>query len=202
MTLTKEKKNAATKAVKLPKKTVINLAQRESRKKDIVTIVVGLTLIVIMASCVAKFGVLDQLERLNRAEAEYNQAHRQYLLVQEAVADYPMVEERYRTYSRKWLESGEEEGLVTVDRVDILDMMEEYLRPYGLVNSADVTGTMLTVNMSGMNLREISAMLARVEQHPIVAKAFLRIASTEDEAEDAELDFTLTIALQPKEVAE
>lgn len=202
MTITKEKK-ASLKGMKLPSKTYINLAQKESKKRDVVTSILGLILIVILAGCVAKFGVIDQIARQNRAEAEYNTTHSQYLVMQQAVADYPKVEERYRTYSRKWMENSADDGLVTVDRTDALDLVEQYLRSVGTVNSVSIKGTVLVANMSGMNLQQISAMLTRVEQQPIVASAALNIASTEDQTEESMLDFTLTIALQPiKEEAE
>lgn len=202
MTITKEKK-ASPKGMKLPSKTYINLAQKESKKRDVVTSILGLILIVILAGCVAKFGVIDQFARQNQAEAEYNTTHSQYLVMQQAVADYPKVEERYRTYSRKWMENSADDGLVTVDRTDALDLVEQYLRSVGTVNSVSIKGTVMVANMSGMNLQQISAMLARVEQQPIVASAALNIASTEDQTEESMLDFTLTIALQPiKEEAE
>lgn len=202
MTITKEKK-ASPKGMKLPSKTYINLAQKESKKRDVVTSILGLILIVILAGCVAKFGVIDQIARQNLAEAEYNTTHSQYLVMQQAVADYPKVEERYRTYSRKWMENSADDGLVTVDRTDALDLVEQYLRSVGTVNSVSIKGTVMVADMSGMNLQQISAMLARVEQQPIVASAALNIASTEDQAEESMLDFTLTIALQPiKEEAE
>ena len=198
MTITKEKK-ASPKGMKLPSKTYINLAQKESKKQGVVTSVLGLILIAILAGCVAKFGVIDQFARQNRAEAEYNATHSQYLMVQQAVADYPKVEERYRTYSRKWMENSADDGLVTVDRTEALDLVEQYLRSVGTVNSISIKGTVMVANMSGMNLQQISAMLARVEQQPIVASAALNIASTEDQTEESMLDFTLTITLQPVE---
>ena len=206
MNITKEKKKAAPKGMKLPSKTYINLAQKESRKKDVVASVLGLVLILIVAGCVAKsvakFGVIDQLERLDRAERDYNATHDQYLMMQQAVADYPAVEEKYRTYSRKWMEDSAEEGLVTVDRTEVLTMVEKYLRTQGTVKSLSIQGTVMVVNMSDMNLRQISAMLAKVEQQPLVAKALLNVASSEDQETTEILDFTVTIALQPVEEEE
>lgn len=202
ITKEKEKKKAAPKGKKLPSKTYINLAQKESRKKDVVTSVLGLVLILIVAGCVAKFGVIDQLERLDRAEREYNATHDQYLIMQQAVADYPAVEEKYRTYSRKWMEDSAEEGLVTVDRTEVLTMVEKYLRTQGTVKSLSIQGTVMVVNMSDMNLRQISAMLAKVEQQPLVARALLNVASSEDQETTEILDFTVTIALQPVEEEE
>ena len=198
MELTLKKNSQATKAIKLPTKTFINLAQKESQKKNVATIAVGGVAILVVSLAVAKFGVIDQYARLDAAEAAYNQVHAQYVLTQQEVEDYPNVEKRYRTYSRKWMEDSENDGLVTVDRTLVLDMMEQYLRSQGTVNSLSIQNTVMVVNMSGMNLRDISAMLGKVEQQPIVASATLNLASTENKDDpDAILDFTLTIALQP-----
>ena len=196
----KTRKTAGPKVMKLPSKTFVNLAQRESKKKSLLTLVLGAALILAVSFSVAKFGVADQFARLDRAEGAYNQVHQQYLQVEQAVADYPKVEQRYRTYSRKWMENSAEDGLITVDRTLVLDMTERYLRTQGTVESMTITGTVMTVKMSGMNLRQVSAMLGRVEQQPIVASAALNIASTEDKNDpEALLEFTMTVALQPIE---
>lgn len=198
MELTLKKKPQAAKAPKLPAKTFINLAQKESQKKNVVTLVAGAAGILAVSLAVAKFGVLDQFARLDAAEANYNQVHEQYLAIQREVEDYPNVEKRYRTYSRKWMEDSQNDGLVTVDRTLILDMMEAYLRTQGTVVSFNIKDTVMVANMSGMNLRQISAMLTQVEAQPIVSAATLNLASTENKDDpDALLDFTLTIALQP-----
>ena len=118
-------KTAGPKAIRLPSKTFVNLAQKESKKKSLLTLVLGVALILAVSFCVAKFGVIDQFARLDRAEGAYNQVHRQYLQVEQAVADYPKVEQRYRTYSRKWMENSAEDGLITVDRTLVLDMTEQ-----------------------------------------------------------------------------
>ena len=65
-----------------------------------------------------------------------------------------------------------------------------------------IQGTVMVVNLSDMNLRQISAMLAKVEQQPLVAKALLNVASSEDQETTEILDFTVTIALQPVEEEE
>lgn len=198
MELTLKKKPQAAKAPKLPTKTFINLAQKESQKKNVATVALGAAGILVVSLAVAKFGVIDQFARLDAAEAAYNQVHEQYVAVQREVEDYPNVEKRYRTYSRKWMEDSQNDGLVTVDRTQILDMMERYLRTQGTVVSFNIKDTVMVANMSGMNLRQISAMLTQVEAQPIVSAATLNLASTENKDDpDALLDFTLTIALQP-----
>ena len=64
----KTRKTAGPKAIKLPSKTFVNLAQRESKKKSLLTLVLGGALILAVSFSVAKFGVVDQFARLDRAE--------------------------------------------------------------------------------------------------------------------------------------
>lgn len=194
------KTNKASNAVKLPTKTRINLAKRESRKKDFITLGVGVVLIAGLSAAVAKFAVIDQLERLSQAEGAYNAVHVQYVAMQQAVADYPNVEERYRTYSRSWMLSGDTNGLARVDRADVLDLVEARLLPYGRINTLSLRDSVMVVSMSGMNLSQISAMFERLQTERIVASASLNMASTEEKDDpNALLDFTITIALQPEQ---
>ena len=194
------KTNKASNAMKLPTKTRINLAKRESRKKDMITLGVGIVLIAGLSAAVAKFAVIDQLDRLSQAEGAYNAVHVQYVAMQQAVADYPNVEERYRTYSRNWMLSGDTNGLTRVDRADVLDLVEARLLPYGRINTLSLRDSVMVVSMSGMNLSQISAMFERLQTERIVASASLNMASTEEKDDpNALLDFTITIALQPEQ---
>lgn len=194
------KTNKASNAMKLPTKTRINLAKRESRKKDMITLGVGIVLIAGLSAAVAKFAVIDQLDRLSQAEGAYNAVHVQYVAMQQAIADYPNVEERYRTYSRSWMLSGDTNGLARVDRADVLDLVEARLLPYGRINTLSLRDSVMVVSMSGMNLSQISAMFERLQTERIVASASLNMASTEEKDDpNALLDFTITIALQPEQ---
>ena len=194
------KTNKASNAVKLPTKTRINLAKRESRKKDMITLGVGIVLIAGLSAAVAKFAVIDQLDRLSQAEGAYNAVHVQYVAMQQAIADYPNVEEHYRTYSRSWMLSGDTNGLARVDRADVLDLVEARLLPYGRINTLSLRDSVMVVSMSGMNLSQISAMFERLQTEKIVASASLNMASTEEKDDlNALLDFTITIALQPEQ---
>ncbi len=54
-----------------------------------------------------------------------------------------------------------------MDRLDVLDLAEEYLMPYGTVNSLVVDGDVMIVTMSGMDLEQISAaMFQRLSSSP------------------------------------
>lgn len=194
------KQTEARKAVRCPTKRSVNLAKRESRSRNIVTLVCGIALIAVLAAAVAKFGVIDQLARQREAENAYNATHAQYLEMQQAIENYPAVEQEYRTYSRKWMQDDTSGMFVSVDRIDVLALLEDHLLPYGKVKNLIVQAETMVVSMSGMNLEQISTMFAKLQEQPIVSSAVLNIAATADKSSDAsDLDFSITIILQSAE---
>lgn len=187
-------KSLPVKASKYPTKRTVNLAQRESHSRSTLTLTLGLVLIVVLSFCVANFGVLRQLDRQRAAESAYNTVHSQYTQMQQALADYDDVELQYRTYSRTWEDSP---FYIPVDRLEVLDLLEGYLMPYGTVKTVLVEDDVAIITMSGMDLEQISAMFQRVQQQPIVKSASLTIAATPRLSRTDLLDFSVTITLQP-----
>ena len=186
----------AKKPVKYPTKRTVNLAKRESHSQSVMTLSIGTAVIIVLVVLVVKFGVLDQLARQSAAESAYNTVHAQYTEMQSAVEKYPEVEEEYRTYSRKWMQQEDSGAFVSVDRQEVLDLMENYLQPYGTIKAVTISDDVMIVSMSG-----ISAMFEILQQQSIVKAADLTIASTEKTAGE-DLDFSVTITLQPADTAE
>ena len=204
--MSKEKKTDAAHAVRrlgrYPHKVGINLNMREKRTGTVLTLVIGCAAIVLLAGLAAKFGVIDQYRRLSQAEEAYAQVHRQYETVQEELSDYDKVLNEYRSYSMDW--TGEDDtGLFSnVSRQDVLDLIETEMMPNGTVNSIQVLGNSVLVNMSGMTLARISEMFRVIEQNPIVDRVELNVAETDKDRTDLLLDFSLSIALKTEEVGE
>lgn len=204
--MSKEKKTDAARAVRrlgrYPHKVGINLNMREKQTGTVLTLVIGCAAIVLLAGLVAKFGVIDQYRRLSQAEEAYAQVHRQYETVQEELSDYDKVLNEYRSYSMDW--TGEDDtGLFSnVSRQDVLDLIETEMMPNGTVNSIQVLGNSVLVNMSGMTLARISEMFRVIEQNPIVDRVELNVAETDKDRTDLLLDFSLSIALKTEEVGE
>ena len=204
--MSKEKKTDAARAVRrlgrYPHKVGINLNMREMQTGTVLTLVIGCAAIVLLAGLVAKFGVIDQYRRLSQAEEAYAQVHRQYETVQEELSDYDKVLNEYRSYSMDW--TGEDDtGLFSnVSRQDVLDLIETEMMPNGTVNSIQVLGNSVLVNMSGMTLARISEMFRVIEQNPIVDRVELNVAETDKDRTDLLLDFSLSIALKTEEVGE
>ena len=190
------KARSVKRPVKYPSKTSINLAAPENRAKNLATLGIGLALIAVIAIAVAKFGVIDQFARLNEAERNYETIHEQYEEVKQIAGRYDDVLKEYRTYSMKWMYNDDTGKYVTVDRQQILDLVEEELMSWGTVNNIRILGQTLYVDMSGMDLEEISMMFTQLQQSPIVSG--ITLGRTETDKEQEKLNFSITVQLQPE----
>lgn len=195
---------SARKHIRCPQKTGINMNMHEKRTGAVVTLIVGITAIVILAGLVAKFGVIDQYQRQTDAQTAYGKVHQQYQSMQEELTDYDKVLTEYRTYSMDWLTGADEsdDRFVSVSRQKVLDLIETEMMTRGTVNSVRIYGDRVSISMTGMNLDEISQMVDVIEAQPIVAKAVLDLAETEKDKPASILSFSLNITLQREEAAE
>ncbi len=157
----------------MPAKTGINLCMRESHAAGIRTLVIGVVLIVLLAGAVAKFGVYDQYARLSAAQAEYNKYHSQTQAFAEALKDYKKVETDYRTHSLEWLDD------ISVDRIQVLDMVEAELMPIGSIEKIAVVDNTMWVSMVVEGLRDFSVLKSALESHDIVKRVDLNQAGSE-----------------------
>ena len=101
---------AGRKTLKCPHKQGINLNMREQKGNPRLTLLVGCLAIVILAGCVAKFGVIDQYRRLDAAQAAYASVHTEYTQMQELLKGYNRLLMEYRTYSMEWATDGSEDN--------------------------------------------------------------------------------------------
>ncbi len=178
----------------IPRKNTINLALRSPAAGRIQRLILGLALIGLLASAVAKFGVVDQLARLRQAQAAYGSIQESSRKLAEALKDFSEVEFDYQTHAMDWLEADS-----PVDRLQVLELLEEELLARGQVSKVTVLGQVMQVDMSGMDLAQVSQMLLSLEQRDIVASVELNVAATGADGGDL-LQFHLTILLQKGQV--
>ena len=69
----------------------------------------------------------------------------------------------------------------------------------GEILTISISNDTAVVNMSGMNLKQISEMNASLKKSPIVREVSLKIAQTEENKQASILNFTVTIYLQAEE---
>lgn len=189
------------KKLKYPTKTRINMMNCGLPKDTGKILTVGLAAIVLMVAIVAKVGVINQFARLDKAEHSYNAVHEQNLQLDEKLTNYNEVVLQYKACSMNYISSSgqDEETVVFVDRQKVLDLIEAKMMKKGEILTISISNDTAVVNMSGMNLKQISEMNASLKKSPIVREVSLKIAQTEENKQASILNFTVTIYLQAEE---
>ena len=189
------------KKLKYPTKTSINMMNCGLPKDTGKILTVGLAAIVLMVAIVAKVGVINQFARLDKAEHSYNAVHEQNLQLDEKLTNYNEVVLQYKACSMNYISSSgqDEETVVFVDRQKVLDLIEAKMMKKGEILTISISNDTAVVNMSGMNLKQISEMNASLKKSPIVREVSLKIAQTEENKQASILNFTVTIYLQAEE---
>lgn len=172
-----------------PVKQDLNLAQRErTGRKTGITILTAL-LLAAAVGLFCKFGVIDRLAAVNEAEAAAAQTESTLAKTQEATARYDEVMEEYRSYTlaHRATDTG-------ADPLECLDLVENGLIEKSQVSGFNIAGGVISVQLSGVTLKEISVIYTGLLQSDLVADIQVYTAATTEQSGD-QVQATMTIRL-------
>ena len=175
-----------------PEKRDINLAMREQPKHSPVKIAVGTLVVVLALLAVGKAAVWNVLDQVNAAQAAADQAESDLAQLRQRTEKYPEVQEEYQNYT---LASSTMTG--AVDPMDCLDLIKSHLVDRSQVESYAVADGLITVQMSGVTLREVSAIYADLMASDLVENVQVYTAATkEDSGERVTAAMTIQLAAE------
>lgn len=187
------------KKVVIPTKTTMNFARKESGVKLGRVAPAALVVIAIVAIG-AKVGILDLLDQKTAAYANLASKQEQLVAISMQLTEYDEVAALYGRYSYGWMDESETS---LVNRLDVLDLIEEKLASAAYVSNFSVNGNVLTLNLSGVTLDEISVIVRDLESSPMVLGVTVSSASAPDAEEaSAFMTINLTRVEETEEVAE
>jgi len=172
-------------------KTTMNFYRRQSSfnpKKMIPLILV----LVIVAGVFVKFGVLDQLDKKVAAYAQLAEKQSQLAVLNTKLAGYDELYAKYGRYSYGWMTENE---VNTVDRMEVLKLIENKIMNAAVVNDFQVSGNVITLNLSGITLEQTSNIVKLLEQDELVSSAAVYSASAE-EAEEATIFMSVILSTE------
>ena len=144
-----EKKTVQRK-VKFPTKKTLNLMIKEKTLASPTRLIPILLLIVVGALAFSKFAVADRLEKVNKEEAELATMKNQLELILNAFSDYDQVADQYSRYSYENFDR------TIPDRIDVLEMLEEWFMPVCRIQSLSINGRDLTMTIADINMDTIT----------------------------------------------
>lgn len=167
---------ALKKSGPLASKKTMNLAFHESsfNFKKMVPII----LITVLAVLVfVKVGFLDQNDKRTAALNELGAKQDELMALQAKLTGYDELASQYGRYSYGWMNN---EEATLVDRMDVIEIIEELVDPIASVEDIAINLNVLNVNISGLSLQQTSALVNTLEAHPLVRSVTVSTARSED----------------------
>ncbi len=160
---------------KYPVKTDINLAIREKKQNKPSTTIPTFIILVIAIAIFSKFAVINRLEQASEAEYSATVAQQQLETLKEYTNNYPKVLEEYNA-----LLASKSSLNVVATPMERLGLVERYLISASQVNSFDVVDDVITAQISGVTLNQISTIYANLMSDPLIENVQVYTASTDD----------------------
>lgn len=161
---------------KLPAKRVINLAEVSApAKMNWKVAVPAIIVILVLATLIGKFGVADRYSKLSALESENTS-------IQSRIDDYYAVisendvSEEYAHYTYSGMSESEKNR---ADRLEILKLVDKYVRPVANVDSLTIYENTLTMTCTGASLEQMRGVVLQMEQDEMVNFCQVNAAMTD-----------------------
>ena len=177
---------------KYPEKTYINLVQDENKGKNTRSFIFFGIYLIFLALFV-KFAVLDQLDKVNAAERQYNQVLSQVTEIKQKNSEYAAVKAQYDEVT-DWYMSEEEK--LEVDKTNVFRMLEDDIMPYVGLSSVQISGKTIVVQTNVTNLQTVSAFLSKLQNDP--RNGYVSVTTAAAKNKDKEVsknDVTATVVI-------
>ncbi|MEY8354664.1 hypothetical protein AALB39_15080 [Lachnospiraceae bacterium 54-53] len=179
-----------------PVKTTINLAQADHKLSRPVLAVPIVAVLAAVLCVFVKFGIIDQLSAVSRIE---EQAGREEILISQIqikTAGYQEILEKYQIEVQS-----RPDFYGAADAMKCLELMENVLLNSAKVSSFTVSGSTITVKISGVTLNNISSIYQNLMASDVVSGVQVYTAAA-DSGGNRSVIATMTIKLEEKETAE
>ncbi len=182
----------------LPSKTTMNLVILEKGENSKTTDIVLVVLLVVVLAVFAKFGVLDQYNAKKAAEEEYAAAQQELEQNKVLLTRYEAVFEKFSHYFKAFLTNDE---LKLVDRIQLIDMLDEHLFNVAEMQSININGNTIGISFYDVTLEQVGQLAQDLSDNELVTNVDLQTASTNKDKNGNMLSgtekvLTATITLQ------
>lgn len=190
--LKKSDKPQKIKKGKIPTKNFINIQlvkkQTFSFKKNWPILVI----IIVLALVVCKFFVFDRIFSVAKEANHVATMQNELSVANSQIAQLGDLEDEYAHYT---ISGMTEEELSRVDRVAAMKLIEEAFLGGNISRSWNLTGNVMTLQVSGPSLSELNDLASELELNPIVEQCVISSADKRTD-EDGNVLVTFIIYLQ------
>lgn len=172
-----------------PSKRDMNLAMREKPQTNRPLAVLAVLLVIAFIGVFYLFAVCRVLDEVDSAATAADNAEAQLAAIQGQTAHYDDVLDEYQSYT---VVSNAMTG--TVNPLDCLNLIETQLVDKAQVESYSVADHLVSVQLSGVTLRDVSEIYASLTASPLVSNVQVYTASTQKDSTE-QVTATMNIEL-------
>lgn len=172
-----------------PSKRDMNLAMREKPQTNRLLAVLAVLMVIAFIGVFYLFAVRRVLDEVDSAATAADNAEAQLAAIQEQTAHYDDVLDEYQSYT---VVSNAMTG--TVNPLDCLNLIETQLVDKAQVESYSVADHLVSVQLSGVTLRDVSEIYASLTASPLVSNVQVYTASTQKDSTE-QVTATMNIEL-------
>ncbi len=176
-----------------PVKQDLNLAQKERKHRNLGAAALTTAVLAALIALFCKFGVLDRLDEVRIAQESAVRAEQLLAQTRTLTVGYDAVLEEYTSFSTA-------NGAVGADPMECLDLIESELMAASKVSAFAVSDDLVSVQISGVTLREVSAIYTGLMDNELVSAVQVYTAATTGDAA-AQVTAAMTIRLAAPEGA-
>lgn len=159
-----------------PTKTAMNLFYKPDRTTKPATVALYVLFVLVCLLGLSKLLVYDLWMENQEAQRALSAVQDQLNGAMVQLADYSEVRERYSRYSAT------EEERALVDRMEVLDLLDEAVGGIAQLDNVTISGDTAQVQFSGVTLAQTAQIVRVLETSPIVSGTVVNTASTTENA--------------------
>jgi hypothetical protein len=139
-----------------------------------------------------KFAVIDQLAKINRAEAAYRTIESQVQAARQTNSEYADVKKEYDEVTAWYMT---EEEKMEVDKSAVFRMLENDMMPYVGIQSVQIAGNTIVVQTDITNLQVVSRFLSALQNDSRNGFVTVTTASASTDSSVTNNDITATVVI-------
>jgi hypothetical protein len=182
------------KKVKPPTKNYINILVKNEKEFSLKKNLPIVILIALLFLAFCKFMVVDRLIAVSKSAKEVVRIQNELNEANAKIAEKKDLDEMYAHYT---ISGMTEEELSRVDRVDAMKLVETVFQKGNNLSSWNITGNVMTLQVTGASLQDLSKLGLELEQDPIVERCVVSSAN-KNTKDNSNVAVSIIIYLKPQ----
>ena len=188
----KEKQSAPKKLKgKIPSKQTLNLVYKKKDTGRRVFVVLAIVLFILALACFGWFIVRGQLSKVAKARNKYESLQGELSTLSSVRKRYDGIEEMYSHYGSSYMNA---EELALQNRLAVLQVINSKISLTQGLSQIQLTGNTATVQLMSLELKEVSRIVAELEESPIVSYVGVDTAAMDEQGDLARRNGSLVQA--------